>query len=131
MHKDVKKLIKFLLIISAVLGTAYFVFIMWVAMKIVSPAQMTNLENRAEEVKNLLFCEEKLEQRKDSKNYYYYTSYEYYLSKKECPPEEKLHNVKEIQKEFCDRALKEDPRLHNIYVNRDKICPNSNNSPTQ
>lgn len=132
MRKDLKKLIKFLLITSAVLGTAYFIFIMWVAIKIVSPAGTSNLETEGSEVARLLDCKEMLKA-ENAWNPAVSYNYVYYLKEKHCPPPEELQNVEETQRIFCEKAIKEEPKLYRYFI-RDKICPSDksdNNSAQQ
>lgn len=130
-----KKLIKFLLIIVAVLGISFFGFMFWVAIKIVSPAGTTNLEKEGSKVSLLVDCKEMLMAENawnPSINY----NYVYYFKSGRCPSSDKLQNVEQVQKEFCDRVAKEDPNLHNFYVNNihgGHLCPSdkSDNNSTQ
>jgi len=132
MRKDLKKLIKFLLIIVAILGIAFLAFMFWVAAAITNPGRMSDLEIESSKVAILVKCKERL-MSENAWNPAVSYNYVYYLKEKHCPPPEELQNVEEIQKEFCGRVLKEDLSLHNLYVTREKICPSdkSDNNSTQ
>ena len=122
MRKDIKKLIKFSLITVAVFGLAFFIFMFWVAIKIVGPAGTSKLEEEGYKVSSLLECKKML-MSENAWNPSIDYNYVYYFKSGSCPSPEKLKNVAEVQKEFCDRVAEKDKRLHNIYMNVDKICP--------
>lgn len=135
MRKDLKKLIKFLLIIIAILGIAFLVFMFWVAASITNPGRVSDLETEGSKIATLIDCKKMLKE-ENAWNPAVSYNYVYYLKEKHCPTPEKLENVEKVRNEFCDRVAKEDPKLHNFYVNNihgAKLCPSdkSDNSPTQ
>ena len=123
MHKDVKKLLKILLVLIALIVIGYILIIAWILGPALKQSNITKrLEDEGSVVSLLVDCKEMLTA-ENAWNPTVSYNYVYYFKEKRCPAPEKLQNVEEIQKEFCDRVSKEDPRLYNYYVGREKICP--------
>ncbi len=132
MRKDLKKLIKFLLIIVVILGIAFLAFIFWVLVGITNPGRMSDLEKEGSKVSLLVDCKEMLTA-ENAWNPAVSYNYVYYLKEKRCPSPEELQNVEETQRIFCEKAIKEEPKLYRYFI-RDKICPSDksdNNSAQQ
>ncbi len=137
MSKNVKKLLKILLATIALLVIGYIVIVGWIGVTVLGPALeksniIKKLEDESSQVAILVKCKERL-MSENAWNPAVSYNYVYYLKEKHCPPPEELQNVEEIQKEFCDRVLKEDSSLHDLYVTREKICPpiETDQHPTQ
>jgi len=123
MHKNIKKLLKILLGLIALIVISYIIIIGWILGLALKQSNITKrLEDEGSIVSLLVDCKEML-MAENAWNPSVDYNYVYYFKSGRCPSQDKLQNVEQVQKEFCDRVAKEDPSLHNLYVTREKICP--------
>jgi len=136
MRKDVKKLLKILLVIIALIVMGYIMIAVWILGPALKQSNITKrLEDEGSVVSLLEDCKEMLAA-ENAWNPSIDYNYVYYFKSGRCPSSDKLQNVEQVQKEFCDRVAKEDPSLHNFYVNNingGRLCPSnkSDNNSTQ